>query len=74
VKGRKIHALVDREGLSMRGVVHYAAIRDRDGAASSSTKYGVASLARTDLGRWRRQRVASQSAEAKSTAAAHRDR
>ena len=33
VKGRKIHALVDSEGLSMRVVVHSAAIQDRDGAA-----------------------------------------
>jgi hypothetical protein len=32
VKGRKIHALVDSEGLPMRIVVHSAAIQDRDGA------------------------------------------
>ena len=32
VKGRKIHALVDSEGLPMRVVVHSAAIQDRDGA------------------------------------------
>ena len=32
VKGRKIHALVDSEGLPMRGVVHSAKIQDRDGA------------------------------------------
>ena len=32
VKGRKIHALVDTEGLPMRVVVHSAAFRDRDGA------------------------------------------
>ena len=32
VKGRKIHALVDGEGLPMRVVVHSAAIQDRDGA------------------------------------------
>jgi transposase len=32
VKGRKIHALVDTEGLPMRVVVHSAAIQDRDGA------------------------------------------
>jgi hypothetical protein len=31
VKGRKIHALVDTEGLPMRVVVHSAAIQDRDG-------------------------------------------
>ena len=33
VKGRKIHALVDTEGLPLRVVVHSAAIQDRDGAA-----------------------------------------
>ena len=32
MKGRKIHALVDSEGLPMRVVVHSAAIQDRDGA------------------------------------------
>jgi transposase len=32
VKGGKIHALVDSEGLPMRVVVHFAAIQDRDGA------------------------------------------
>jgi putative transposase len=32
VKGRKIHALVDSEGLPMGVVVHAAAIQDRDGA------------------------------------------
>jgi hypothetical protein len=31
VKGRKIHAPVDTEGLPMRVVVHSAAIPDRDG-------------------------------------------
>jgi transposase len=33
VKGRKLHALVDTEGLPMRVVVHSAGIQDRDGAA-----------------------------------------
>jgi transposase len=33
VKGCKIHALVDTEGLPLRVVVHSAAIQDRDGAA-----------------------------------------
>jgi transposase len=33
VKGRKIHALVDTEGLPMHVVVHSAAMQDRDGAA-----------------------------------------
>ncbi len=32
VKGRKIYALVDIEGLPMRVGVHSAAIQDRDGA------------------------------------------
>jgi len=38
VKGRKIHALVDTEGLPRRGVVHSAAIQDRDGAGSVADK------------------------------------
>jgi transposase len=33
VKGRKIHALVDTEGLPMRVVIHGAGVQDRDGAA-----------------------------------------
>jgi len=33
VKGRKVHALVDTEGLPLRVAVHSAAIQDRDGAA-----------------------------------------
>ena len=32
VKGRKIHAMVDTEGLLMRVIVHSAAIQDRDRA------------------------------------------
>src|ERR1700759_3290968 len=32
VKGRKIHALVDTEGLPLRVIVHSAGIQDRDGA------------------------------------------
>ena len=32
VKGRKIHALVDSEGLPMRVVAHSAAVQDRDDA------------------------------------------
>jgi transposase len=32
VKGRKIHALVDTEGLPMRVIVHSAATQNRDGA------------------------------------------
>lgn len=33
VKGRKVHALVDTEGLPLRIIVHSAGIQDRDGAA-----------------------------------------
>ena len=33
IKGRKIHALVDTEGLPMKVVVHSAGMQDRDGAA-----------------------------------------
>jgi putative transposase len=32
VKGRKLHALVDSEGLPLHVVAHSAAIQDRDGA------------------------------------------
>ena len=38
VKGRKIHALVDSEGLLMRVVIHSAAIQDRDGAGLVPSK------------------------------------
>ena len=33
VKGRKIHALVDTEGLPLRVVIHSAGMQDRDGAS-----------------------------------------
>ena len=33
IKGRKLHALVDTEGLPLRVVVHSAGIQDRNGAA-----------------------------------------
>jgi putative transposase len=33
IKGRKVHALVDTEGLPLRVIVHSAGIQDRDGAA-----------------------------------------
>ena len=33
MKGRKVHALVDTEGLPMRVVIHSAGMQDRDGAA-----------------------------------------
>ena len=32
LKGRKLHALVDTEGLPLRVVVHSAGVQDRDGA------------------------------------------
>jgi len=32
VKGRKIHALVDTQGLPLRVVIHSAGVQDRDGA------------------------------------------
>ena len=35
VKGRKVHALVDTEGLPLRVVVHSAAIQDRDGTVGN---------------------------------------
>ena len=38
VKGRKLHALVDSEGLPMRVVVHSAAIQDCDGAGLALDK------------------------------------
>ena len=38
VKGRKLHALVDTEGLPMRLVVHSAGLQDRDGAALLLTR------------------------------------
>ena len=44
VKGRKIHALVDTEGLPMRVVVHSPRSRTATGLGSSSTKYAGASL------------------------------
>ncbi len=33
VKGRRVHALVDTEGLPLRVIVHSAGVQDRDGAA-----------------------------------------
>ena len=35
VKGRKLHALVDVEGLPLRVVVHSAGMQDRDGTWAS---------------------------------------
>jgi Transposase DDE domain len=60
VKGGKIHALVDTEGLPMRAVVHSAAIQDRDGAGLVLDKDTPAlPLARIGRGYWRLQRLAS---------------
>jgi hypothetical protein len=47
VKGRKIHALVDSEGLPMRVVVHSARFRTATGPVWFSTRYAVASLGST---------------------------
>jgi hypothetical protein len=43
-QGRKIHALVDSEGLPMRVVVHSAAIQDATRPGWSSTRHAGASL------------------------------
>ena len=61
VKGRKIHALVDTEGLPLRAMVHSAAIQDRDGAAWSSTRSASASLGSNWSGRKRLQRPPGRS-------------
>ena len=42
VKGRKIRAVVDSEGLPMGVVVHAAAIQDRDRAGLVSAQYSLA--------------------------------
>jgi hypothetical protein len=60
VKGRKIHALVDTEGLPMRVFVRSAAIQDRDGAGLVLDKIRRRfPLDRIDLGRWWPQRLAN---------------
>jgi len=56
VKGRKIHALVDSEGLPMRVVVHSTAIQDHDRAGLVLDKIRRR-FPRLD--RWRLQRLAS---------------
>jgi len=48
--------------------------RTATGPCWSSTRYADAPLARTDLGRWWLQHVASRSCGGKGAAAAHRDR
>ena len=61
VKGRKIHALVDTEGLPLRVVVHSAGMQDRDGAALVLDAHPrPLPLARTRLGRRRLRRPAGQ--------------
>jgi len=47
VKGRKIHALVDSEGLPMRVVARSAAIQDATGPVWFSTRYAGASRGST---------------------------
>jgi hypothetical protein len=74
VKGCKFHALVHSEGLPMRLIVYSAAIQDRDGAGLILDKIRRLPLARTDLGRWRLQRLAGRSCGGKDAAAAHVDR
>jgi transposase len=52
LKGCKIHALVDGEGLPIRVVLHSAAIQDRDRAGSVLEQDTPAlPAAQTDLGR-----------------------
>ena len=59
VKGRKIHTLVDSEGLPMRVIVHSAAIQDRDGAGLVLDKIRRRfPWLELDLGRWRLQHAA----------------
>ena len=61
VKGRKLHALVDTEGLPLRVIVHSAGMQDRDGAALVLDKIRQRfPLARTGLGRHRLQRPPGQ--------------
>jgi hypothetical protein len=54
-KGRKIHALVDSEGLPVRVVVHSAATQRRGWLGARQDPPPLA-VARSDLGRWRLQR------------------
>ena len=75
VKGRKIHALVDTEGLPMRVVVHSAGMQDRDGAAlvldNIRNRFPWLELVWADSGYNARQ---VEAAVAKVPVAAHRDR
>lgn len=54
LKGRKIHALVDSEGLPIRVVVHSAAIQDRAGPASETLPDSGPSLDANDAAKSRR--------------------
>jgi hypothetical protein len=47
VKGRKIHALVDSEGLPLRVVVHSPRFKTATGPVWISTRYAAASLGST---------------------------
>lgn len=38
VRGRKIHALVDTQGLPRRVVIHSAGVQNRDGAARAKSR------------------------------------
>jgi len=58
-KGRKIHALVDTDGLPVRVVVLLRRDPGRDSVGWSSTNTQPRSAGRTDLGRWRLRRVVS---------------
>jgi hypothetical protein len=44
IKGRKIHALVDTEGLPMRAIVHSAAIQDRAGLVLDKIRWRLPCL------------------------------
>ena len=62
IKGRKLHALVDTEGLPMRIVVHSAGIAgSRWRRAGPCPHPTTLPLAGTGLGRWRLRRSPSQS-------------
>jgi putative transposase len=74
VKGRKIHTLVDGEGLSMRVVVHSAAIQDRDGAGLVLDKLRKRFLWLELIWADGGYNVASWSCGSKAAAAAHGDR
>ena len=61
VKGRKIHALVDTEGLPLASSSIPPLSRTATAQRWSSTRYAAAFLARAGLGRHRLQRPSSRS-------------